>query len=65
MTFTETLARDFPGAVPANGIYAEYKGKQWLAAAGLPVPPGFTITTEVCTQLHANGEVYPPGVEAQ
>ena len=28
------------GPVPANGIFPEYQGKQWLAAAGLPVPPG-------------------------
>lgn len=26
---------------------------------GLPVPPGFTITTEVCTYYYANGKTYP------
>ena len=26
---------------------------------GLPVPPGFTITTEVCTFLHEHGREYP------
>ncbi len=26
---------------------------------GLPVPPGFTITTEVCTYLHEHGREYP------
>src|SRR5690606_770760 len=26
---------------------------------GLPVPPGFTATTEVCTYFYANGKKYP------
>ncbi|HKF64231.1 MAG TPA: pyruvate, phosphate dikinase [Dongiaceae bacterium] len=30
---------------------------------GLPVPPGFTITTEVCTHYYANGKSYPEGLE--
>jgi acyl-CoA synthetase (NDP forming) len=29
-----------PGAVPANGIFAEYQGKSWLAQSGLAVPRG-------------------------
>jgi pyruvate,orthophosphate dikinase len=36
-----------------------------MAAIGLPVPPGFTITTEVCTAYYANGEAYPDGLAAQ
>ncbi len=32
---------------------------------GLPVPPGFTITTEVCTHYTANAEAYPAGLEAE
>ncbi len=39
-----------------------------MSNIGLPVPPGFTITTEVCTYFYANGETYPadlkPAVEA-
>src|SRR5574338_98847 len=31
-----------------------------MSALGLPVPPGFTITTEVCTYFYANGKSYPP-----
>ena len=27
-----------------------------MANLGLPVPPGFTITTEVCTHYYANGK---------
>ena len=30
-----------------------------MAHLGLPVPPGFTITTEVCTYFHENGKTYP------
>src|SRR5580698_951823 len=36
-----------------------------MASLGLPVPPGFTITTEVCTHFYANGKAYPPDLEAQ
>ena len=32
---------------------------------GLPVPPGFTITTEVCTYYYANGNTYPAELKAQ
>src|SRR5262245_16092113 len=30
-----------------------------MANLGLPVPPGFTITTEVCTYYYANDKKYP------
>src|SRR3989304_3391580 len=36
-----------------------------MAELGLPVPPGFTITTEVCTYFYANGNAYPSDLEAQ
>ncbi|MEN9874841.1 MAG: hypothetical protein RL186_1738, partial [Pseudomonadota bacterium] len=32
---------------------------------GLPVPPGFTITTEVCTAFYALGQTYPPDLSPQ
>ncbi|MEM7569953.1 MAG: pyruvate, phosphate dikinase [Pseudomonadota bacterium] len=35
-----------------------------MASLGLPVPPGLTITTEVCTYYYANGESYPSSLEA-
>src|SRR5580765_4120559 len=31
----------------------------------IPVPPGFTITTEVCTAFYANGRKLPPGLRAE
>ncbi|ACI51786.1 pyruvate, phosphate dikinase [Gluconacetobacter diazotrophicus PA1 5] len=36
-----------------------------MAAIGLPVPPGFTITTEVCTRFYENGRAYPEDLRAQ
>ncbi|EJW11093.1 Pyruvate,phosphate dikinase [Rhodovulum sp. PH10] len=36
-----------------------------MAGLGLPVPPGFTITTEVCTYYYANGKTYPKDLVAQ
>ena len=36
-----------------------------MANLGLPVPPGFTITTEVCTHYYANGNSYPKDLERQ
>lgn len=36
-----------------------------MTRIGLPVPPGFTITTEVCTYYYANKCTYPPQLEAQ
>jgi len=31
----------------------------------IPVPPGFTITTEVCTAYYKNKKKYPPGLKEQ
>jgi pyruvate,orthophosphate dikinase len=36
-----------------------------MCRIGLPVPPGFTITTEVCTYYYANRRTYPPALRAQ
>src|ERR1700677_4567258 len=36
-----------------------------MAHLGLPVPPGFTITTEVCTYFYAHGKTYPKNLKAQ
>jgi len=36
-----------------------------MSSLGLPVPPGFTLTTEVCTAFYANQKKYPDGLEAQ
>ena len=36
-----------------------------MSRLGLPVPPGFTITTEVCAWFNAHGGAFPEGLEAQ
>jgi pyruvate,orthophosphate dikinase len=36
-----------------------------MASIGLPVPPGFTITTEVCTAFYDNGREYPSDLAEQ
>jgi pyruvate,orthophosphate dikinase len=36
-----------------------------MCRIGLPVPPGFTITTEVCTYYYANKRTYPSTLRAQ
>jgi pyruvate,orthophosphate dikinase len=36
-----------------------------MANLGLPVPPGFTITTAVCTHYYANAQKYPKELEKQ
>jgi pyruvate,orthophosphate dikinase len=36
-----------------------------MASIDLPVPPGFTITTEVCTAYYDNKKNYPPELKAQ
>ncbi len=36
-----------------------------MSSLGLPVPPGFTITTEVCTHYYANNKSYPKELTGQ
>ena len=53
----ESGMRDLLGGKGAN--LAE------MANLGLPVPPGFTITTGVCSYFYANGHAYPGELTAQ
>jgi pyruvate, orthophosphate dikinase len=36
-----------------------------MTRIGLPVPPGFTITTEVCTYFYEHNRKYPPELKSQ
>src|SRR3954465_9130406 len=36
-----------------------------MCSLGLPVPPGFTITTEACTWYYGNGRAFPPELQAE
>ncbi len=58
------------GAAEADGMMKELLGGKGAGLAemsrlGIPVPPGFTITTEVCNTFYALGRSYPDGLEAR
>jgi pyruvate,orthophosphate dikinase len=36
-----------------------------MSSLGLPVPPGFTITTEACVHYYSNGQAYPDALAGQ
>ena len=36
-----------------------------MSSLGLPVPPGFTITTEACVHYYSNAQTYPDALAAQ
>jgi pyruvate,orthophosphate dikinase len=36
-----------------------------MASIGLPVPPGFTISTEMCTRYYADGQRFPDSLKAE
>ena len=59
------MADDVPGGAAVDLLGGKGAGLAEMSRLGLPVPPGFTITTEVCTHYYANGETYPGDLEAQ
>jgi len=64
-TITPAQALPLPGAAPPNGIFAEYLGKGWLKAAGLPVPAGGLATTADEAVRVAKAIGYPVVLKAQ
>src|SRR5437868_13414823 len=48
-----------------NLLSGKGAGLAEMANLGLPVPPGFTITTEVCTYYYANKQQYPTALRDQ
>ena len=40
-------------------------GLSEMSSLGIPVPPGLTITTEVCSAFYANGRQYPVALDEQ
>ena len=36
-----------------------------MTRAGLPVPPGFVVTTEACNAFYASGKLFPAGLWEQ
>jgi pyruvate,orthophosphate dikinase len=58
------------GKADGNGKMKELLGGKGanlaeMCVIGLPVPAGFTITTEVCTYFYAHGKTYPPELKSQ
>src|SRR5580692_7502981 len=52
-------------AAMRNLLGGKGAGLAEMAHLGLPVPPGFTITTEVCTYFYEHGKTYPKDLKAQ
>jgi pyruvate,orthophosphate dikinase len=52
-------------AAMRNLLGGKGAGLAEMAHLGLPVPPGFTITTEVCSHFYDNGKAYPKDLKAQ
>ncbi|MGA8077552.1 MAG: PEP/pyruvate-binding domain-containing protein, partial [Xanthobacteraceae bacterium] len=52
-------------AAMRNLLGGKGAGLAEMAHLGLPVPPGFTITTEVCTYFYQHGKTYPKTLKAQ
>ena len=58
------------GKADGSGLMKELLGGKGAGLAemtnlGIPVPPGFSITTEVCTYYYQNGEKYPATLEGE
>ena len=64
-TLSLSPALPLPGAVPPNGIFAEYQGKAWLAQAGLAVPQGALATSADEAVRIAAAIGYPVVLKAQ
>lgn len=58
-------ALPLPGPVPADGVYAEYQGKDWLRSLGIAVPRGSMATTADEAEAIAAGIGYPVVLKAQ
>src|SRR5881397_1300348 len=51
------------GAALRDLLGGKGAGLAEMTNAGVPVPPGFTITTEVCRWYYGHGRTLPPGFE--
>ena len=61
-------SRERPGDVPAelrNLLGGKGANLAEMASIGLPVPPGFTISTEMCTRYYDEGAVFPDSLRAE
>ncbi len=61
-------SQELPGAVSAarrNLLGGKGANLDGMSAIGLPVPPGFTISTPVCALYYDNGETFPESLKAE
>jgi len=72
MTTTSTKYVYFFGNGKAEGqgtwkdlLGGKGAGLAEMTNAGVPVPPGFTITTEACNKFYENGKKVPGGLDAE
>jgi pyruvate,orthophosphate dikinase len=62
-TFDQGKAEDESGLRELLG--GKGAGLAEMTRLGLPVPPGFTITTEVCAYFYKNRKQFPPSLAAE
>ena len=53
------------GAVMRSLLGGKGANRAEMSSLGLPVPPGFSITTEVCTYYSKHGDTYPEDMKPQ
>ncbi len=53
------------GAVDRDLLGGKGANLAEMSSLGLPVPPGFTLTTEVCNAYYADSKAYPDGLRGQ
>jgi pyruvate,orthophosphate dikinase len=67
---TQYVYRFGGGVSDGRGLSKELLGGKGanldgMASIGLPVPPGFTISTEMCTRYYADGQLFPDSLKAE
>lgn len=53
-----------PPPLDKNLLGGKGKGLAEMATLGMPIPPGFIISTEACNDYRHQGRQFPPGLEA-
>ncbi|OQW77638.1 MAG: pyruvate, phosphate dikinase [Proteobacteria bacterium ST_bin13] len=67
---TQYVYRFGGGVSDGHGLSKELLGGKGanldgMASIGLPVPPGFTISTEMCTRYYEEGQAFPDSLRAE
>ncbi len=61
----KSLANDTTPDAMRNLLGGKGAGLAEMTAAGLPVPSGFTITTDACLRFYEAGRTFPDGLQVQ